>query len=226
MAVNEKLNGNLTVDGSITQGGNAVQQELVSNINIKTVNGSSILGSGNLVVGGGGGIHLQRNIPSGGYGNLYVTYSSFTTTVASANRLHLMPFIPNQTLTIQNLSINVSTLFATGLAKILIYSDVSGVPTNKLYESSDLDCSTTGIKTATTSFTFNAGTTYWLGMISNNSTNVFTHYNQANVLSFTIGAFSAVTYAFLSTTFASIPSTLPSLSYTSGNIPAVTIQRT
>ena len=46
--VNQKLNGNLTVDGTITQGGNAVQQQLVSGTNIKTVGGNSLLGSGDI----------------------------------------------------------------------------------------------------------------------------------------------------------------------------------
>jgi hypothetical protein len=53
MAVNERLTGNLTVDGTVTQGGVAVQPTLVSGTNIKTINGSTILGSGNLVISGG-----------------------------------------------------------------------------------------------------------------------------------------------------------------------------
>lgn len=52
MAVNERLTGNLTVDGTVTQGGVAVQPTLVSGANIKTINGSSVLGSGNLAVSG------------------------------------------------------------------------------------------------------------------------------------------------------------------------------
>ena len=174
--------------------------------------------------GGGGGIHLQRTVPSGSYGNLFIVYSSFTASTVSANRLYLYPFIPNKNITIQSLSINVSTLFAGGLAKILIYSDVSGVPTTKLYESASLDLSTTGQKTATTSQTFIAGTTYWIGFIANNSTNVFSFYGQTAILGFGTSNFSTATYAFLITTFASIPNTLTSVSYSSGNIPAVTLQ--
>jgi len=49
--VNERLTGNLTVDGTITQGGNAVQEQLVSGTNIKTINGTSVLGSGDIVAG-------------------------------------------------------------------------------------------------------------------------------------------------------------------------------
>jgi hypothetical protein len=174
--------------------------------------------------GGGGGIHLQRTPPSGGYGNLFIVYASFTFQSVSTNRLYLFPFIPNKNITIQSLTINVSTLFAGGLAKILIYSDVSGLPTTKLYESADLDCSTTGIKTATTSQTFIAGTTYWIGFIANNSTNNFYFYGQGAVLGFATTNFSTATNAYLNTTFASIPNTLTSVNYASGNIPAVILQ--
>jgi hypothetical protein len=50
MAVNERLTGNLTVDGTITQSGVSVQPTLVSGTNIKTINGSSVLGSGDLTI--------------------------------------------------------------------------------------------------------------------------------------------------------------------------------
>lgn len=48
MAVNERLTGNLTVGGTITQNGVAVQPVLVSGTNIKTINSTSLLGSGNI----------------------------------------------------------------------------------------------------------------------------------------------------------------------------------
>lgn len=206
---------------------NGKQDALVSATNIKTINGNSVLGSGDLVVsgGGGGGIHLQRNLPSGAFGHLFVTYSGFTTQNPTANRLILMPFIPNQSLTIQNLSVNCTTLAVGGLAKILIYSDVSGTPTTKLYESANLDTSTTGIKTATTTFNFVAGTTYWLSFICNNATNIFNYYGQTAILQFSGGSFGSATHCFLNTTFASIPNTLPSVNVASGNVPAIQIQR-
>lgn len=217
------ITGTLSSQTDLQTALDSKQDDLVSGTNIKTINGSSVLGSGDLPVGGG--IHLQRNTISGGYVNLFITYQGFTTQASNANRLILEPFIPNQTLTIQSLNINVTTLFATGLAKVLIYSDVSGVPTNKLYESTDLDCSTTGIKTATTTFTFNAGTTYWLGFVSNNSTNAFTYYGQSSILSFAGGAFSNATHGYFNATYASIPSTLTTVIYSSGNIPAITLRK-
>lgn len=206
------------------------QDTLVSGTNIKTINGSSVLGSGDLAISGGGnsgGVHAQKFIVSGQYVNQYLVYSSapITSTVV-ANRLYCMPFFPNQTFTTQSLTINVTLLSIGGLAKVLIFSDLNGVPSSKLYESADFDCSTIGNKTATTSFTFNAGTTYWIGFIANNATNVFTHLSQTSVYAFSTNQpFSAATGGFIASTYNSIPSTLGTINYQGGNIPMVAIRK-
>ena len=145
-----------------------LQPTLVSGTNIKTINSNSILGSGDLVVGGGGGVHILTKPVSGR------TYNAKTTSTFGAagnalplNQIRLNTFIPANSLTVSNLQINIGTAVVGGLARILIYSDSNGVPTTKLLESTSLDCSTTGTKTYTASFTFTAGTTYWLGCYSN-----------------------------------------------------------
>lgn len=153
---------------SLLASGNVnLQDTLVSGTNIKTINGSSVLGSGNLVAGGGG-VHILIKPVSGR------TYNSKTTatygSVGNAlplNTIRLNPFIPANSLTVSNLQINIGTAVVGGLARILIYSDSNGAPTTKLLESTSLDCSTIGTKTYTASFTFTAGTTYWLGCYSN-----------------------------------------------------------
>lgn len=208
------------------------QDILVSGSTIKTINGNSLLGSGDLEISSGGGVsnsgvHAQKFIVSGQYVNQYVVYSSApTTSTVVANRLYCMPFFPNQTFTTQSLGINVSTLFVGGLAKVLIFSDLNGVPSSKLYESADFDCSTIGNKTASVTFTFTAGTTYWIGFIANNATNVFTHLSQTSVYAFSTNQpFSAVTGGFIASTYNSIPSTLGTINYQSGNIPMVAIRK-
>jgi hypothetical protein len=176
--------------------------------------------------GGGSGVHAQKFIVSGQYINQYVVYSAAPqTSTVIANRLYCMPFFPNQTFTSQSLVINVTTLFAGGLAKVLIFSDLNGVPSSKLYESADFDCSTIGNKTASVTFTFTAGTTYWLGFIANNATNVFTHLLQASVYAFSTNQpFSAATNGYIASTYNSIPSTLGTINYQGGNIPMVSIR--
>ena len=122
--------------------------------------------------GGGGstaGIHALIKPPSGGSATVGLLGGTFAGSAAITNRIYLTPFIPAQTITSASLQINVTALVLLSNSRILIYSDVNGIPTTKLYESANLDCSTTGIKTATTAQTFTAGTTYWIGLHSSST---------------------------------------------------------
>lgn len=100
-----------------------------------------------------------------------VTFNGITANIGTAgqtgNSIRLTPYIPAQSITTSNLYINVTTATAGSLCTIVVYSDLNGVPNNRLYESADLDCSTTGLKTAVTSFSFVAGTRYWIGIKTN-----------------------------------------------------------
>jgi Protein of unknown function (DUF2793) len=87
-----------------------------------------------------------------------------------ANRMNLFPFIPGADLAIDRLAINVTTLVAAALSKIVIYSsDAAGRPNALIVETADLDCATTGVKNATVSLTLRQGVTYWIG-VRNSST--------------------------------------------------------
>jgi len=111
------------------------------------------------------GVHSIFKLNSGDTtGNFIVASSSQNSANATANTITSSPYMPSQTFTSQDLFIVVSGAVASSRARILIYSDLNGQPNTKLYESADLDCSTTGTKTAITSFKFNAGTTYWLAV--------------------------------------------------------------
>lgn len=115
--------------------------------------------------GASGGFNTPVKLGSGGvYSNIPIGASN-TAVSLSPNDMYLAPFIPAQSFTISNFLINVTTL-GTGNFRILLYShsDTNGLPDVLLYESADLSVLTTGIKTATTTQTFTAGTTYWLGV--------------------------------------------------------------
>jgi hypothetical protein len=153
-----------------------VQAELVSGTNIVTINGSSLLGSGNIVVGGGGGGGAHAFVapnPSGGFSNgmvnVFVYNNGFTTKVETANRLTSYPFIPFQTIISTALVVRCAFGVSGALGRILIYSNLLGYPNTKLYESADIDLSTSGDKTVLTAFTFTAGTTYWLAFHSSSN---------------------------------------------------------
>jgi len=118
--------------------------------------------------GGASGVHvLTKPLSTGVYNARFTSADSFTNAGTTINEIVLYPFIPANTLTISNLIVNVATAVATGLFRVLVYSDLNGSPNTKLLESTDLIGSTTGNKTYTVSFTFTAGTTYWMGLYAN-----------------------------------------------------------
>lgn len=146
---------------------NGKQSALVSGTNIKTINGSSVLGSGDLTVTGSGvqGIHTLNKIYSGWGTSMSLTATASSSTVQIANRLQVAPFKPANSITSTQLNINVGVALALSTFKIVIYSDNNGLPTNKLYESTAISSATTGIKVVSLTYTFNAGSTYWIGTI-------------------------------------------------------------
>lgn len=153
----------------------AVQPTLVSGTNIKTINGNSVLGSGDLTISGGSGLSGIHAVikPKTGTAILPIVNGNNTTTITANNgRLIAYPFIPATSFTSTGLSINVLVLIAGGLARVCIYDDLNGAPNALLVASANLDCSTGGLKTFSNSFNFVAGTTYWLCTHFNNGCQV------------------------------------------------------
>jgi hypothetical protein len=96
-----------------------------------------------------------------------------TTATGVANRMEIFPFIPRRDITITALSCNVTSGVASAEGKLVCYaSDSNGRPTTLLFESSALDFSTNGVKSASWSTTLTAGETYWFG-IRSSSTAIF-----------------------------------------------------
>ena len=152
----------------------AVQATLVSGTNIKTVNSTSLLGSGDITTPVG--IHAARIPASGGFINaLMMVYQATTATALAVNLLRCFPFIPMKTFTIVSYSIEVTTAVAASNMRVLFYDDLNGLPNAKLHESANIDSSTIGVKTVTQAYTFNAGTTYWLCYQSSAAVSIKTH---------------------------------------------------
>lgn len=190
-----------------------LQATLVSATNIKTINSNSILGSGDLVIAsGGGGVHILTKPVSGRLYNARTTGTNGSGNFnPSANTITLYPFIPVNTLTVSNLQVNVSVATASGLLRILVYSDLNGVPSSKLLESTSLDVSTTGVKTYTASYTFTAGTTYWLGYYANAALNAMSSVPGAELtpIAANAGGFTSASLTVTAAaTFPTAPSTL------------------
>lgn len=113
------------------------------------------------------------------------TPGTTTTTLAGvADRMNIYPFIPKFDFTANQLGINVTTLIAGALCKIVVYdSDVNGRPDQRITETGTLDCSTTGAKTATVSIAFKKGKQYWLGVRSSSTATIsaFQPYTSPNL---------------------------------------------
>lgn len=221
-----------TINGNdiLTSGDLSVQETLVSGTNIKTINGSSVLGSGDLTISGSGlqGIHGLIQLNSG------AQISSSTQAVSSGtggnfntNRLLAYPFIPAKSFTSSNLQINVTVATAGSLCRIAVYNDLDGVPDTSIFISSDLDCSTTGLKTATASISFVAGTTYWLAFHGGTASSV-SQLLVAQTIPLryvNINAYSNHLFKTLSFSSGTPTSFGGTLSYTATNVPLIVITK-
>ena len=201
----------------------AVQPTLVSGTNIKTVNGSSLLGSGNIAISGGSsGINAFIKPQTNDSTSAHVVVSPLSTLTLVASRLYTNPFIPVQSITSASLYINCATAVAGALGRILIYSDLNGFPNTKLFESANIDLSTTGIKTIITSQTFTAGTTYWLSFHSS-STATISGIPASAVMPLRVSGINISSLYYGTATFGSAPSPFGSVQSTNTAVPFIGI---
>jgi hypothetical protein len=145
---------------------NGRQVALVSGTNIKTINGSSILGSGDLVTPTGiNGIHVPFGVATMNYytNNVAALPLSTTVTISGTGLLGLTPFRPSVTFTASSFSINVTSLTGGGNSgRVVIYSGNQDGTVTRVVNAT-LNVLATGLSTVNQTFTFSAGTTYWMG---------------------------------------------------------------
>jgi hypothetical protein len=97
--------------------------------------------------------------------------SALTNLGMSIDVVWTAPYIPNQSFTANGLFIFCSTAGGVGeLARIMVYSDVSGYPDTLLGSTNSLGIATTGKKGDKFALDFVAGTTYWLAVQTNSNT--------------------------------------------------------
>lgn len=205
-----------------------LQTTLVSGTNIKTINGNTLLGSGDLTISTSAlkGVHAVIQ-PKTGTAILPIVNGTAVSTIATTNgRLIAIPFIPATSFTSTGVSINVNTLAVGGLGRISMYDDLNGKPNNIIFSTPDLDCSTTGLKTFNISNNFVAGTTYWLCTHFNNTTNICTGITTASMLPVASSNVAATLgYGYYQTVaFTSTPSPFTGTTLQTANTPLILIQ--
>jgi hypothetical protein len=91
--------------------------------------------------------------------------NSTTTQAGSAGRMDLFPFMPRVEIITNGLAVNVTTLAAGALGRIVVYSaDANGRPDQRLLETADLDLGVAGVRVASAALTLRQGVTYWFGI--------------------------------------------------------------
>jgi hypothetical protein len=176
--------------------------------------------------GGGGamGIHALLGPATGFVVSNNLTSTGMGSTIQVINRLMSSPFISAKTFTSSSLTFRVFTAVPLALSKIMIYSDLNGKPNTLLFESADIDCSTTGNKTISTSFTFTAGTIYWLTFWTNSTPTVFTIASTNMYAIRTQGAVpSPANLVSVTLTYGSAPTTLTGTGESSQAMPFIGI---
>lgn len=117
------------------------------------------------------------------------------TLAGAANRIDLAPYYTSVPLTIDRIGVAVSTGVASALGKVVIYSaDANGWPDELLYESGNLDFSTTGMKEGTLSFSFSSGVQYWVG-VRHSSTATLRTINVSSAVNLGLTSSTAANYA-------------------------------
>lgn len=167
------------------------------------------------LVGGLKGYHSPFPLVSGQKTSPMLV-GSLTSTPSTAERAVAVPYMPAQNITTSDLYISVSGSPTAGaLARVYIYSDLNCYPDQLLFQSANIDCSTSGIKTLTTTFNFEFGKVYWLVTHTNTGTQpFFTSYGSTSpslpIFRLAGTGFQLGHHVFTTITFAgAVPTTFP-----------------
>lgn len=168
------------------------------------------------------GVHVKQILLStGSYISQAVNGLALSTAASAANRFYAFPFIPAQTITINELAVEVTTLTA-GSAHLGIYADSAGSPGAKIIGSTTaVDTGTTGAKAvAISNTTLTAGTIYWL-VVWTSSAATFRSVAQGAlaVIGLTSTLNAQYTSRLATSTFGALPANAPATTLTAGAVP-------
>lgn len=203
--------------------GNVVQS-VVAGTNVTVDNTDPTNPIVNATSGGGGGIHALNPL-SGFAVHAQVTNGGFLNVTLASNRLYSYPFIPAKNIISSSIYTQVISPGTAGsIGRFLIYSSVNNLPSTKLYESANLDLTTTGIKTAAVTFNFTAGTTYWLAFHSGPGGAQIYGISGTDMIPLRTNGISNTNFAFSNIDIASSPTTFSATpSFSNAETPLIAI---
>lgn len=160
-----------------------------------------------------------------------LTHTAQTTSGAvTSGRLYAIPFFVPRTITLDRIAINVTTLVASGKARVGIYTDSNGEPGSLVAgtDVAELDTSATGVKASTVSVTLTAGSLYWLAVLFNNATNVVRGAAVAGMID-VLGSdntlpTAAVTHLYVAQAYGALPASFGTPTNGTGTSPLVFVR--
>jgi hypothetical protein len=163
------ITGILSAQTDLQSALNAKQQTLVSGTNIKTINGNSLLGSGNLVVGGSSGTHFNYPIVDGNiYHNQTHGNSTSIGNIIVQNAIWGPVFSTDKNVQARDISIQVTGIGVGRLCKIVVYSSNDTTNWTLVGNSPDINCDVSGVKTwSGANINFITGKYYTVAAIGN-----------------------------------------------------------
>jgi hypothetical protein len=126
--------------------------------------------------GGGGlvsGSHFNYTMTPGRTYNL-ATGGVYEQNGLEANSIWASPFTPGRNITISAMTFDAFSSSAAGEIKLLAYTNNEslGIPNTLVIESTVISLASAGMKQYNVTYTFSAGTTYWLAIAANSTGNV------------------------------------------------------
>lgn len=194
----------------------AKQATLVSGTNLKTVNGSTLLGSGDLTVSGGSSLATNPGYRTNYYYSAFPSIAPGVLSLAN-NRIHYIPFQVTESVTFTRIGINVTTLQAASVIRLGIYNSSGGKPSTLLVDAGTVAGTSTGEKEITISQAMTAGW-YWLVCLSDVNSIGVTAENGASSgdtvrvnLGTSTGGGNGVVYVYETFSYAALPASAGTL---------------
>lgn len=112
------------------------------------------------------------------------------------NRVELAPYYTSTVFTADQLGVNVTTITAGALGRIVVYgSDADGWPSTQLFEgATSIDMGVLGYRFHAEDFVFQRGTQYWVGILTS-STARYSGVNVSSAVNLGLTASNGTTYA-------------------------------